>query len=254
MVFYRRYGRKRYLRRNKALSTSRIFGKTGAKSQAKQIYALRKNISRLNRITSTNIKTFTGAASAFTFDNQAGTGVFKSYGGPNIYAGDGDNQRIGNYLSPMGLTWYFTFEYYSTLNNIQSPQPDSEGAMIRILILQSKTPISPATTLHPNDVIANYSATGANYTHNTISPLKPNLTENYKVLKDVKTTITAYNNQKQFKLKVKPDAYRFTDDGNFNNVMCLIVISGLHWDPSINFYQYVKGTFSSKLVWRDRKA
>ena len=249
MVFYKKYGRKRYVRRNKALSTSRIFGKTGAKSQAKQIYALRKSVNRLNRRFKPEIKTLTTQATGFTFTNETASGTYKSFPGTAPTQGDGRTNRDGDKIFVKNLTWYFTFEYYDDYDPTQ-PSLDSAGAMIRIIIGQYKENRSGLTVPTPDDVISNYSGTGANYTHNIVSPLKPNITETYRILKDYKCKITESNNQKMFKLSVKPGTYRFDDANKFNNVWCLIVVSGLHWDSTVH-RQYVKGTFSDKIAFVD---
>ena len=110
MAYRRRYRRRSY--RRKALSNRAVYGKTGAKSQARQIATLRNRLNYFARRNRPEIKHKFSGSSSFTFDNSVATNTWKCYPGVNVEGGNGDSQRIGNYIKVKSLTWYFTFEYY----------------------------------------------------------------------------------------------------------------------------------------------
>lgn len=248
------YGRKRYnyrrRRSSRNLRNSYIYGNKTAKAQAKQIATLRNRINYFARINRPEIKSKFSGSSAFTFDNSAVSNTWKVYPGVSPEAGTGNDQRTGDFIRVKSLTWYFTFEYYHDIPGT-SMVPDSRGAMIRVILLQYKNPFAPTSVPNSRDLfLENWSDSGSAYTQQSIVPLRTGITEQFRVLADRKWTITDDKNQLIKKVTIKPNNYRYMTDGRLNNVVCCVLVSGLHWDSSV-YTQYVKGTFSDKIVYTD---
>lgn len=247
------YVRKSIYRRRRSSRNLRnryIYGNKTASAQAKQIATLRNRLNYFARANRPEIKTKFSGASEFTFSNSSTSQVYQCYPGVSPDNGVKNYEKIGDYIRVKSLTWNLTFEYFDDRPGDQS-NPDSRGAMIRVLCLQWKIPTAPTNITTPENVLENYGTTGANYTHNILTPLKPGITENFHILADRRYIITEDKNQLFKQIKIKPHNYRFDRNGtNFNNVICMVVISGLHWDSSL-YTQYVKGSFSDKLVYTD---
>ena len=250
MAYRRRYRRRGYKRARKVLSNRNVYGKTGAKSQAKQIATLRNRVNYISRQTRPETKVLYSGASDFTFSNSSTSSVWQCYPGASPGYGPGDSQHVGDKIKIKSLIWNLTFEYFDDRPSTQS-NPDSAGAMIRVIVLQWKRPVGPTIITNPENVLEVFGSTGAAYTHNAIVPLKTGLTENFSVLYDRRYPITHDKNQLMKRIVVKPKDYRYElSTGNFNNTICMILVSGLHWDSSL-YTQYVKGSFSDKLVYTD---
>jgi len=244
---YKRYRRYRKSRSNR-LSTRRIFGKTSAKAQASQINSLRKRINYVSRQCRPEIKVLNGSVISRTFDSQTIFNTYWPIPGPNLELGSADNQRIGDKINIKNVQFTFTAEYY---NNSETGYHGSEsaGTTMRIIIGQYKTP--RAYTAYPSisDVLSQSSNTGATYTHQAVIPLKNGITEQYKILKDMKFTMTTSNNQRLIKFNIRPRSYRWNENEEFNNIWVLIISAGLHHDN--NFSEFVDMTANIKLVYTD---
>ena len=250
MAYYSRRRYSRAARNRKALTNKRIYGSRGAKAQASQIAALRNRLNFFAKRNKPETKCKYSGASHVRFTNEASSGTWKFYPGTAPVPGDGDDSRSGDFIRVKSLTWYFTFEYLFGIPGAAS-LPDSEGATIRIILGQFRHPVASNTVIStPGALIQDYGRTGASYTHNSIAPLKNGVTDDYRILKDKRFTITRDNNQKLFKLKVKPRNYRWNSQAYFQNCFCFICVSGLHWDTT-SFVQYVDATVSDKIVYSD---
>nr|QTE03432.1 MAG: capsid protein [Syrmaticus ellioti CRESS-DNA-virus sp.] len=241
----RRYRRRRSTRPSR-LSTRNIFSNRSARSQANQIYALRRRVSALANRTRPQTFVVSTGASTFQYSNKLLSEVYKTYPGIQPTHGDKDNQSRGDFIRVKSLTWYFTFEYYNTMKDIVS-NPDSLGATIRIIVGQFKRPVSWTTVPLPQDIISNFTNSGADYTQLPVAPLVNGITTYTSILADKSYTITYNRNQLLKKIRVRPRNYRYDEDGNVNNCWVLIVVSGLHNDTEIT--EYVQGTVSDKLVY-----
>lgn len=249
MPYVKKYNYRRR-RTSRNLRNRYIYGNKTASAQAKQIASLRNRLNWVARANKPEVKSIFSGASEFTFSNSSTSQVWQAYPGVSPGYGPGENQKIGDYIRVKNLTWNLTFEYYDDRPGDQS-NPDSSGAMIRCIVLQWKNPVGTTSITNPEHILENYGSSGANYTHNIITPLKTGITELFHVLADKKYTITQNKNQIFKQIKVKPRNYRFQiSDGKFNNVILMIIVSGLHWDSSL-YTQYVKGSFSDKLVFTD---
>ena len=248
MSGYGKRFRRRYNRYNRrTLSTPAIFSKTGHKSQARQIYALKRRVSAMNKQLRPEIKTNYIQATSWNLSSDQLTNTYKSFVVDMPAQGTADNERTGDMINVKNLQLNFTFEYY---NNSQTGYHDSEsaGAPVRIIIGQFKTGnISGPPEIA--GVLEEYGTTGAAYTNQVISPLRKSQTEFSRILKDMRFTLTTDRNQKVLRINVRPRNYRINANGYTNKIWVMVVSSGLHFDS--NFAENIAATFSYKLAYTD---
>ncbi len=248
-----RYYNRRYNKRNSRrykLSTRKIFSNTNAKSQANQIYSLKRRINSVYRRTKPEIKNLLGAAITHSFTSGAlddiwFAGVFPM---PTQNSGT-DSGMIGNYCKPLSLQLNGTIEYYNS-SATGYHNTESAGCMARVIIVQRKTP-EDYTTTHPlSEFIPNPAYTGAEYTAMAVKPLQTGITEKWDVLCDKRYILTSDNNQKIFRIRVKPKPFRFNPSDNkiFNYCKFIIVAAGLHYDTDftehLEFTEFVKMSYT----------
>lgn len=248
-----RYYNRRYNKRNSRrykLSTRKIFSNTNAKSQANQIYSLKRRINSVYKRTKPEIKNLLGAAISHSFTSGAlddiwYAGVFPM---PVLNSGK-DNGMIGNYCKPLSLQLNGTIEYYNS-SATGYHNTESAGCMARVIILQRKTP-EDYTTTHPlSEFIPNPAYTGAEYTAMAVKPLQTGITEKWDVLCDKRYILTSDNNQKIFRIRVKPKPFRFNNEDNkiFNYCKFIVVAAGLHYDTDftehLEFTEFVKMSYT----------
>ena len=157
----RRYSKRKY---NRKLSSRNIFGNRGAKSQANQIYALKRRINRVSRICRPEVKQYLPGAGNYTFSNSIASSNYRILYGEGPSKGTGSENRVGNKINMIRYKMNCYFEYY---NNAQTGYHNSEssGACIRIVLLQRKDSTAAYNeSIDPSEIIANYSTTGAGYT------------------------------------------------------------------------------------------
>lgn len=247
--FYNRRYNKRNSRRYK-LSTRKIFSNTNAKSQANQIYSLKRRINSVYRRTKPEIKNLLGAAITHSFTSGAlddiwFAGIFPK---PQL-TGGGDNGVIGNYCKPLSLQLNGTIEYYNS-SATGYHNTESAGCMARVIIVQRKTPEDYNTTYPLSEFIPNPAYTGAEYTAMAVKPLQTGITEKWDVLCDKRYILTSDNNQKIFRIRVKPKPFRFNNSNNniFNYCKFIIVAAGLHYDQDftehLEFTEFVKMSYT----------
>ena len=241
--FRRRYNR--YNRRN--LSTSAIFGKTGRKSQARQIYALRRRISAMNKQLRPEIKTRYTAATQWNMSSDQLTNTYKSFVVDMPELGTDHDQRIGDYINVKNLQLNFTFEYYNN-SNTGYHNSESAGAPVRIIIGQFKTGYT-ANAPEIQGILEEYGTTGAAYTNQTIAPLRRSQTEFSRILKDTRFVLTSDRNQKVLRINVRPKNYRINYNQASNKIWVFVVSSGLHYDS--DFAENISATLSYKLAYTD---
>lgn len=143
------YAKRRYYkRRNNQLSTKRIFNNKGAKAQAKQIYALKKQVRRINKRFKPETKVVESAANIQNY----GFGYFGTPGQiqdqtidmPLPAIGAGDNNRIGNLVTMVGPKVYLNAaytEFYNTLKtgfSVNKIPLSSSGITFRLFAIQLK--------------------------------------------------------------------------------------------------------------------
>lgn len=247
-----KYYRKKYSRRNyrrKTLSTSRIFSKTGAKSQAKQIYALKRSVSSLkkrfkpeiytNQLSSVFTKTFTNATLSDSF--------WKGYyAWPSDGAGEG--QKRGDKIYVKSLQFNFTFEYY---NNSDTAYHNSEssGCPVRIIVLKSKNPIDPNSHGNLSDILQYSGYSGAEYTQRAVSPYVHGITDQFKIMYNKVFYMNPTQNQKALRIFLKPGLIQWETSGIVNHVFVYVCPCGLHSD--LNFTETIQMTMSGKIAYLD---
>lgn len=249
---YGRYLRRRSSRRNRRrLSNRNVFAKTSAKSQARQIAALRNRINSVYRRTRPEVKNVVADAINTSFSSGALSTIWFTGILPKPDVGNtSDLGAIGNYVRNLGCQLNSVFEYY---NNSTTGYHDSEsaGCQLRFIILQRKVTELYSTSYDLNEFLPNPSNTGAEYSTLCVKPLRTGITDKWDVLLDRKYVLTSDKNQLALKLKFKPKPYRFNNSNSniFNYVKYVIVVSGLHFDE--NFKEYVEGSIVSKLAYTD---
>lgn len=247
MAFRRKYYRRRYTPMRK------VYTKTGAKSQARQIAWLNKKVNRIARANRPEVKQWLPANETFSFSNSSLGPNSSPYAavylkGPDQNLTDGGRQ--GSLINIKNLSAHFYFEYY---NNSTSGYHTSEsaGAAIRILAIQRKeSDTLYSSSITPGMFIFNYSYSGAGYTGACNAPLVPNITADYRILYDKTRTISINKNQMVWEFNLKNVRnYIYKADTYVNNVMFLILVTGLHADT--DFTDYVTGAGSFKIAFTD---
>lgn len=152
------YGRRSTVRRkgrrgNRSLSTRRIFGNKSARSQAKQIYALRRSISRVKAQCRPEVKELDS-----DYDNRPLRNSDVSSSTANYYRldpplpelGTADNQRVGNNIKIYPLKFRMTLQYREDYESQQYPafaELPTHGMQVRIFAIQAKAAEASAPPL-----------------------------------------------------------------------------------------------------------
>lgn len=137
----RRSGRKGR-RGNRTLSTRRIFNNKSARSQAKQISALNRRISRVYRATRPEVKVVEQAAyNAIQFLPGNRTTWEMAHIVPNL--GTADDQRVGSAIKMIAPTLFFSAKYYDVTHTtngvpVYNMINGNRGAALRVIAIQSK--------------------------------------------------------------------------------------------------------------------
>lgn len=231
-----------------SLSTRNIFANRSAKSQANQIYKLRKRLNYLSKLNKPETKVLYTNANSFSFDSQTILNTYKSFLVPLPSLGTGDSDRIGDFIRVKSLQLNISAEYY---NNAPSGFHNSEssGSAYRIIVGQYKR-TSPFSAPTIGGVLQESSNTGSAYTNQSVCPLKTGQTEFSSILFDKSYTISINKNQAIHKFRIKPDDIRFDDANSEANYIWVIILSaGLHHDN--NFSEFIEGTYSTKIVYTD---
>lgn len=206
---YRRKGR----RGNRSLSTRRIFNNKSARSQAKQIYALRKSINRVRNAVKPEVKVYesTILTNEFTAttDSQGANNMWRRYNINLPSSGYGDDQKIGNVIKPLVVN-YFINAQYGRVTHSSSGIPmynlidQGTGGSFRIVAIQAKQAHQSAPI--PSDIFPlfdNYpqwQATIANMT----CPFRNGITTNWSILYDKVKYINENRPIYTKRLKFKP--------------------------------------------------
>lgn len=173
------YGRKTYRRRNyrrKQLSTRTIFSKTSAKSQAKQIYALRKRVNALARINAPELKVKDTSPVSFTLNSGAWSDSYKAWTLQWPEMGTEDFQRTGSAFRVKNLMIRLNLEYY---NNSATGYHASEssGTPVRVIVVRTVGPVPYNFETSLDNLLEHSGYGGTDYSARAISPFKRSLTE-----------------------------------------------------------------------------
>lgn len=232
----------------KTLSTRKIFSSTGAKAQARQIYALRRGLSRVNHKLKPEIKILDGTPTTFSFNSGVLADIWEGIGVVQPALGTNANQRVGDKIFEKTVNFQMYFEYYNSSSTGYHPG-ESSGATVRIFVVQHKSAGLPSDTHLLSEFLLNPSNTGAAYNILPVKPFANNITNDWRVLYNKVFTLTTDRNQKLIKFNVHPGTLRFDVSGNHKYIKCYIVVSGLHFDT--DFTEYVISTVNAKLVYTD---
>ncbi len=178
----------RYRVAKKPLSNYNIATKTGRKSQAKQIYYLKKRINKIQRLTKPEIVTIQRNSTSFDLVNsQERVGWLVDTSGGNIsqiepVLGPINSSVIGlmtaavpnNFARLLSFKLYGNMQYTS-LTEISVP------VNVRIVIVQSRS--SRPSDIAPNDIFTSNS-TGVDNFSAVFGPLQTGLARTCKVLSD----------------------------------------------------------------------
>lgn len=243
----RKYSKSRkQFRRRRTLSTRNIFNNKNARSQAFQIAALKRKISKVYRNSKPEIKYCYTVPQTVTFSSNIGGAVYKRIQIALPSNGSTNLQRVGDLIKPISLQLYNYAEYYNS-STTGYHNTESSGGVLRVVVVQYKTVTDEQPT--PDEIIQGYSNTGVNYTLGGIFPLANNITQKFSVLFDYKHILTSDSNQLQFRRNIKTNSIRFTESNNANLIYVFVFGFGLHYDE--DFSEYIKNTLTAKLVYTD---
>ena len=185
--FRKRYNR--YRRGKKYLSNYNIATKTGAKSQAKQIYYLKKRVNRIQRLTKPEIVTIQRNSSKINL--LSSQGVVEWIGGlpinemtykyiePNL--GPSSTNVIGTDQSPVpnNFARLLNFKLYGNMQ-YTGVTSSSVPVNLRVVIVQTR---SARDQLNQNDIFTSNSTQIDNFSA-VFGPLQTGLARTCKVLSD----------------------------------------------------------------------
>lgn len=205
---FKRY--RKNLRNNRALSTRRIFNNKSAKSQAKQIYALRKSINSVRQMCKPEVKVNRSQTyhDVIGLNNiYVGTTIsnYKMYSIPLPLVGTGDENRIGNVINLLPLKFNFSSQYKKIINSVSTPIAtrllNSSGG-VRMIVLQTKAAVD-----NPPDLvdILNETPTSLNDSVAILNtPFKNGITARYHILQNKLIYYSENQLIKCMNLKIRP--------------------------------------------------
>lgn len=241
MAYGKRY-RRRYSRRGRrSLSNRTIYGKTSAKSQARQIATLRNQLGRLAKLTRHEIHNTQHVLSK-TFTNSALSSVYETWTLP-------DDFMEGQWTKMRGFSLNGILEYGD--NRAAYPDTDiTRSGSVRILIyqnLQSRNSNNGLTS-----VLDIYS-TGTDYELNTTRPLKDGVSSFVKILYDKTYTLSDQTPVKRVHIYLRKllNLHKETTDSNARGSITVgVVTSGLHWTAD-GYYENIGVNLIAKQVYTE---
>lgn len=247
-----RYNRKYYNRRRnyrrKALSTSRIFGRTSAKSQAKQIYALKKSVNTLNKRFKPEIYTHHNDAISKTFTNSTFAASYWTgyYSWPSN--GTTDETKRGDKIYCKNMQLNFTFEYHNNSSTAYHAG-ESSGCPMRIIILKTKQPVNPSALPDLSDILLYSNYSGTEYIQRAVSPYVHGITDKYRLLYNRVFYMNPTKNQKAMRIFLRPGLIQWESSNTATHVFIFVAPCGLHSDA--DFTETIEMTMSSKIAYID---
>lgn len=175
-------------RYHKYLSSRNIFGHKGAKSQAKQIYALRKSLNKVAKMCKPEVKTCRSEnINDVVGLNNIYPGVtisnYKSYAVPTPSVGTIDGQRIGDLITLYPLKVNFASQYKKIINSVTTPIATklmSTSGGVRMIVLQSLSALDNPP--EPADVLSHTPTSIDNSVGILNSPFIKNITARFNIL------------------------------------------------------------------------
>lgn len=242
MRYAKSYRRRNYRYSRRRLSNRTLFSKTSAKSQARQIAALRNRINTVERNNrpETQLHTVTEGA---TFSNSTFAATNQKW----ILSVAGSNM-VGQWLRSKGLSLRGVAEYSDNYQNVVAA--DHQRTCTFRLIVYAK--IVSSNSEIPTENIVDLSSSGTGYELNAVRPLKKGLTSYAKIYYDKSYTISAQYPIRKFKINLKKimNLHKETNDSHPRGEINLCVVtSGLHWDNS--YTQELRLNFISTYAYND---
>lgn len=245
----RRY-RRRSSRRNRVLRSSNVYRRTSAKSQARQIVALNKKVSRVYKSLRPDTQVYYTQAFTRDFNNSAAANViystqlvasnFSDSDGKVFALDPGDSRRLYN------LRLSGTIEYADTFPGDVAID-HQRTCSIRVILCQSIRGAS--AQLSPDSILQVFSS-GASYELNTVRPLRDNVTSYVKVLYDKSYVMSDQTPIRMLRWNFRKllPWRRDAVDGNYHygSFFLYVVTAGLHWDS--NYSQQLKFSYMMKLA------
>lgn len=244
------YRKKKYNR--KTLSNKNVYGKTSAKSQARQIAALRSRINQCYKVCKPEIRWKSDGIKSWNFTNNSiasGGYEYKIWGDEslNISNGLNDIAGSGDFIRSVSLQYFIAGEYSDSISTMAANE--GRGCVLRMVVVQSKIPKPLASPPGIDDIIDGYVSSGDAYNLNSVRSLKRGITDNFKVLCDKKWIITYTKNQLATKFKVNvPNNLRF-QGSDYNRVYVCLMATALRWDSEQSYS--CKVSVESKFVYTD---
>lgn len=242
MARYTRTGYKRYRRRRSALTTRNITARTSARSQSRQIMALRNRVTNVERNCrpETQLHTITSGA---TFSNSTFAATYQQW--LLTVAG---NSITGQWLHSKGLSLRGIVEYSDNYQNVVAAD-HQRTCTFRVIVFAK---LSSGNSDVPVANIVDLSNTGNGYELNAVRPLKKGLTSYAKIYYDRSYVISAQNPIKKIAISLKRlmNLHKETTDTHPRGELTLAVItSGLHWDSA--YTQELRLNFISNFAYND---
>lgn len=248
----RYYRKKKYAR--KTLSNKNVYGNKSAKSQARQIAALRNRINTVYNRCKPEIMWKSDGTKAWTFSNRSeatGGYEYKIWGDASLDIGNGNNdqQGSGDFIRSVSLSYYIAGEYSDNIATLASNE--GRGCVLRFIVVQRKYPIASANPPSIDEIVDGYVSSGQAYELNSVRSLTRGITEKFNVLCDRKFIFTQNKNQlaKRFRVKCPMNLRYAAGSSDYNRVYCIMLATGLRWD-STETYE-AKVAIESKYVYTD---
>lgn len=248
---YRRYKRNNR-RSRRTLSTKNIYNRRSAKSQANQIYALRKRISAVARANrpetyikyATHQRVFTNSSIDRTYE---GYGVY-----PLKSAINGNVAKMYNLIFRGNFEYADNYDLYPAIDHQRT-------CSMRIIVVQTKATTSSFGT---NDIL-DLGSSGVSYELNAYKPFKSGVTSRFKILYDKIYTLSNQLPIRQFNINIRNignviyEMSTEVDEGSTvatstpvpkGAISVFIVSSGLHWDSTysqqVTMNSFIKYAYS----------
>lgn len=240
---YAKLNRRRNYRYNRRrLSNSTLFNKTSAKSQARQIAALRNRINNVERNNRPETQLHTGTSGA-TFNNSNFSATHQNW----VISLPGTSMT-GQWVRSKGLSLRGVVEYSDNYQNVVAA--DHQRTCTFRFIIYGKL-VSNSTEISTADII-DLSNSGRGYELNAVKPLKKGITSYVKIYYDKSYTISSQNPIKKFNINLKKllNLHKeTTDEHPRGEIGFSVITSGLHWDNS--YTQELRLNFISNYAYND---
>lgn len=245
----RGYRSRRYKRSRKTLSKRNVYLNRSAKSQAVQIAALNRRVTRITRSIRPEVKVFYGSNKwTFNMDNSEWSRSFVSYMPEYPSVGSSEAQRVGDKIFIKTLSVGIQAEYYNN-STTGYHNGESAGSPMRIIIIKTVGPVSSNFSLNPNDLLEYSAGAGGDYTFRGISPFKRGVTTQFTVLYDKCVYLTTARNQLQRTIRLRNHTITWTDAGLSDRFIVYLLPCGLHFD--LDFEEHIQGSAFVKMAYTD---